>query len=153
MEGCKEVCLSKADVEHSLMGPYEHDESQEDPRDEDMSVESLCARDVAETQDVQTSLSTLSGRIDREQYWPGNASTCKGDDEKNFEEAEEEVAIEGVVVEDESVRFRSKSWDPAKGSCFVVVYSVAIRVLVEIRPYCRLAYCSTGMMLFWPRAL
>lgn len=98
-------------------------------------------------------MSALSGCIDWEQDWPGNASTCEGDDEQNFEKAKEEIAVEGVVVEDESVRFRSESRDPAKGSCFVVVYSVAIRMLVEIRPYRRLAYCSTGMMLFWPRAL
>lgn len=96
-----------------------------------MSVESLRTRDVAETQNVQTGLSTLSGRVDWEQYWPGNASTYKGDNEEDFEKAKEEVAIEGVVVEDESVRLRSKSWDPAEGSCFIVVYSVAIWMLVE----------------------
>ena len=68
----------------------------------------------------------MSCGIDWEQYWPGDTNTRKGDEEQNFEKPKEEVAIEGIVVEDESVRLRSISRDPAKGTYFVVVYSVAV---------------------------
>lgn len=91
-----------------------------------MSVKSLCALDVAETQDVQTALSTVSCGIDWEQYWPGDANTRKGDKEQNFEKTKEEIAVEGIVVEDKSVRLRSISRDPAKDTYFVVVYSIAV---------------------------
>jgi hypothetical protein len=128
VERCEEVCLSKANEEHSLVSPNEHDESEVDPCDECVGVESVLARDVAETEDVQTRLPTTSCSIHGEKDGPCDADTYEGDDEQNFEEAEEKVAIEGVVVEDEFVGLCSVSRDPAEGSFLVIVDSVATSV-------------------------
>jgi hypothetical protein len=110
--------------------PYEHDEAEEDPCDKGVSVESILVRNVAETQHVQTSLSTASCSIDGEEDGPCDASTNEGDEDQDFEEAEEQVAIEGVVVEDESVGLCSIAGNPAEGAFLVVVYPVARWVLV-----------------------
>lgn len=118
--------MAKADEEHSLVSPDEHDESKENPCDECVSVESIlaCGSDVAETQDIQTALSTTSCSVDGEEDRPCDAATHEGDDEQKLEEAEKKVTIEGVVVEDECVRLRAIPWDPAEGSFIVIVYPI-----------------------------
>lgn len=131
MERGEEICLSKADEEHALVGPHEHDETEVDPCDECVSVKSILAGNVAETQDIQTSLSTTSCGIDGEENGPCDASTNESDEDQDFEETEEKVAIEGIVVEDESVRFRAIAWDPAEGALLVIVYPVARCVLAR----------------------
>lgn len=118
-----------------------------------MSVESVLAVNVAEAQDVQAALSSTPCSVDWEQYWPSDAGTDEADDEKNPEEAEEEVAIDGIVVEDEGVRFRPIAWNPAKGSFFGIIYSIAMWPSVGAHLDSALTYCSTGMMLRCPRVL
>lgn len=68
-----------------------------------MGVVSVDIRDIAPAQDVKLALATAASGIDWEQNRPCYAAADETEDDENLEEAQEEVAIEGVVLEDEVI--------------------------------------------------
>ena len=68
------------------------------------TIVSILVLDVAEADDVQLLLSTMARGIDREENGPGDATAHKADYSRNLQEAEEEVAVKRVVLQDIGIR-------------------------------------------------
>ena len=110
--------------------------------------------DIGETEDIETSLTTTTGGIDREQDWPCDTAADEADDEEDLEEAEEEVAIQRAVIENVGVGLRLVPTDPAKHATLrSVIDPIAVVWLVGTEGRTWRSYCSTGTMLLCPRAL
>jgi hypothetical protein len=69
-----------------------------------LTIVSILVLDIAEADDVQLLLSTMARGIDREENRPGDATANKADYGRNLQEAEEEVAVKRVVLQDIGIR-------------------------------------------------
>lgn len=59
---------------------------------------------VAKAEDVELLGAISSCGVDREENGPGNATTDKADDDGNAKIAQEEVSIQGIVLQHVGVR-------------------------------------------------
>src|SRR4051794_38829115 len=76
--------------------------TQEHARYERMRIvaDLLRVSDIAHRQDIQLLVATASGGIDWEQDGPGDQAAQEADDDNELEVAEEQVAVDGLVVQD-----------------------------------------------------
>lgn len=63
----------------------------------------VVVRHVAECEDIELPLSTPAGDVDGKEDWPCYDAANQADNHGDFEEAQEEVTIERVVVQDPGV--------------------------------------------------
>lgn len=60
--------------------------------------------DVGKSQNVKLLCTAAASRIDGEEDWPRYGAADQADDDGDLEEAQEEIAVESVMVEDPCVR-------------------------------------------------
>lgn len=90
--------MPQIDVVDQFACHKEEDEADKDPGDKDMGIVSILVHHVAKAQEVELALTTTTGCIDGEQDRPGYAAADKTDDDGHFEVAQQEVAIERVML-------------------------------------------------------
>ena len=75
-------------------------------------VSILGVRNVAEADYIQLDLTSATSSIDGEQDRPCHQTANETDSHRNFEVAQQEIAIQGVVVEDIAVWDLAESTEP-----------------------------------------
>ena len=78
-----------------------------------MRVKFVCVRDIAEAENVELLLAITSCSVDRKQDGPGDATSDQADDDRYLQISEQEVAIQRVMLENESVRELIKGFQPS----------------------------------------
>jgi hypothetical protein len=96
--------LTKVDVENALTCDQCENKSEEQPSTEAVSVVSvlsiLCVLvDITHGEHIQLFLASSSGNIDWEQDRESNTSSYEHNDHSHAKKAEEEVCIEGLMLE------------------------------------------------------
>ena len=87
--------------------------TEEDPGNESMCIVSILGvRNVAEADDVQLDLASTTSSIDGKQDRPCNQTADETHSHRNFEVAQEEIAVQGVMVEDIAVGDLAESPEP-----------------------------------------
>lgn len=74
----------------------------------------LGSRDIADAKEVELGLSITASGIDGEQDRPGDAAADEADDSDDLKEAQEQVAVERVMVQDVGVGDLPESRDPGE---------------------------------------
>lgn len=102
-----------------------------DPRDKDMSIITVFVLDVAEADHVELLLASSTGGIDGEEDGEGDATTDEAHGGSNLEVAEEEVAVQRVVVEHIAIRYLEEGADPVEQSTRQGWRALPIRQLIS----------------------
>ena len=113
-KGRSSVCLAQVDGVEALAGNDDHDQQQEDKRDQGVGIVAVHIGDVAHGEQVKLLLASTTGGIDGEQDGPCDDAAKEADDNEQLEEAHEEVAVDGLVVEDVLVLDAAEVLDPAE---------------------------------------
>lgn len=70
--------------------------------------------DVCHGEDLELRLDTAAGDVDGEKYGEGDDASDQTADDRDLEEAQEEVAVHGVVLQDVCVRNLIKCGNPVE---------------------------------------
>lgn len=97
-----------------------------------MSIVAVHVDNIAHGEQVELLLACAAGGIDGEQYGPGDEAAEEADNDEQLEEADEQVAVNGLVVEDVLVLDAAKVLDPAeeaiaRGGC-LALFAQAVNV-------------------------
>ena len=98
-----------------------------------VTVGAVCV-DVGHGQKVELLLTTAAGGIDGEQDRPGNEAADKGQNDHHLEEADKEVAVNRLVVEDVLILDVSKVLYPAKDARIRGWRLALLAQVVEVGP-------------------
>ena len=79
-----------------------------------MSEQLVLIHDIRHSKNVKLSFSTTTCCVDREEDWECDQASHAAHDHTQLEEAQEEVAIESVVIEDPCIGDGIEFGDPAK---------------------------------------
>jgi len=105
--------LTEVDVEDALAGDHEEHESVEEVGASDVSkVTVVAVRNIGHVENVELRLTSTTGSVDWEEYWPSYGHSNKTGDNGHLEEAEEKITIESVVVQNVGVRKSEELAEP-----------------------------------------
>ena len=116
VEWREKVCLAQIDVIDALTHNDVEYEAEEDPGDEGVGVETILVGfcDIAEADEIQLLQASPACRIHGEEDGEGHETANEADGDGNLEIAEQEEAIESVVIENIAVRDLVESANPIK---------------------------------------
>ena len=87
--------------------------TEEDPANEGVCIVSILGvLDIAEADQVQLDLTSATSSIDWEENGPSNQTADEAHSHRYFEVAQEEIAIQGVMVEDIAIWDLAESAEP-----------------------------------------
>lgn len=102
--------------EEALAGDDDHDHQQEDDRNQSVGIVAIHVGDVAHGEQVELLLAGAAGSIDGEEDGPGDEAAKEADDDEQLEEADKQVAVNGLVVQNVLVLDVAEVGDPAEES-------------------------------------